>query len=574
MGKDANPRWLGIASAVLLFIFLFLCGGPSSALTPPTKEQVEQYRRDGTLAARIADALAIGNHRASPKLAARAQYKFQQRSLQLQGLNPDQMPQILAPPPDWKGMPTTGTVKVLALLIAFNDYAPTHSREYIESKLFGNGTDGYPYESLRNYYRRSSYDKLEIQGNVLGWYTTFYPRSAVPETMQGREALIKEALDYYNAQGHDFTQYDNDGDGEIDYLMVIWTGPHGDWATFWWAYMTEFSDSSYQVDGKRLKTYSWQWESRDYPIGDVSVRTFIHETGHALGLPDYYDYDDSVGPRGGVGGLDMMDASQGDHNCFSKFLLDWINPPTYGTVGNFSVTLRPSATTEDAALVMPKATPGNQFAEFFMIQNRYRANNDTAFPNDGLLFWHVDARLNLDGKNFQYNNSYTDHKLLRLMEADGLEEIETGDLYADAEDYYGPGSTFGPATVPNSSRYDGSPTGITASGISTVGNSITFDLALADACQDAIPLQNNVPYTGTTVGAPSNYNTYNCVNWDESGPEVIHKITTGSTGDIRAILSDVTSDLDVFILSGCGPSNCATYGNVSAELYGAPPGTY
>jgi len=50
----------------------------------------------------------------------------------------------------------------------------------------------------------------------------------------------------------------------------------------------------------------------------------IHETGHALGLPDYYDYDDKVGPRGGVGGLDMMDNNWGDHNPFSKWLLGWL----------------------------------------------------------------------------------------------------------------------------------------------------------------------------------------------------------------------------------------------------------
>ncbi len=71
-------------------------------------------------------------------------------------------------------------------------------------------------------------------------------------------------------------------------------------------------------------------------------------------------------------------------------------------------------------MVMPEALQGNQFGEFFMIQNRYRTGNDTPYPSNGLLIWHVDARLDPSGTNFLYNNSYTEHKLLRLMEADGL----------------------------------------------------------------------------------------------------------------------------------------------------------
>jgi len=75
-------------------------------------------------------------------------------------------------------------------------------------------------------------------------------------------------------------------------------------------------------------------------------------------------------------------------------------------------------------------------------------------------------------------NSYTSHKLLRLMEADGLEEIETGDGNADSGDYYVAGKTFGPATTPNSNRYSGTQTDILVSNISASGNPMSFDLSL------------------------------------------------------------------------------------------------
>lgn len=425
----------------------FVLVSPLLALEPPTPEQLQRYRADGSLGRRIEDARALGNHLAAPALIHRLQQKL------------DPMAKSMAAPPEplW-GLPSSGTVKVLTLLIAFSDYAPAaaNTQASIHAKLFADGSGGYPQESLRNYYQRSSYNQLQIQGNTLGWYTTAYARGTVPETTAGREDLIKEALNYYNALGHDFTQYDNDGDGEIDYFVVIWTGPPGDWATFWWGYFTGFSGWSYTIDGKHLGSYSWQWESGSTPPAAYSPTVVIHETGHALGLPDYYDYDPDLGPPGGVGDLDMMDGNWGDHNCFSKFLLGWLTPTTYST-GLNAVSLHPSSGTTDALLFMPEAVPGNEFGEFYMAQNRDQSGNDTGYPGSGVLVWHVDSRTDGYG-NFLYDNSYSEHKLLRLMEADGLEEIEQG-LGADAGDYWPAGGMFGPVTTPSSYRYDGSNTG-------------------------------------------------------------------------------------------------------------------
>jgi len=493
-------KWGILSTFTVLIIILVLWGKLGIALEPPSLGELEKYREDGSLSARIEYAMGLGNHRISTDLFARFTYNLNRFFLESQGVKPKEIDAILAPPPAWQGMPTKGTVKVLALLIAFSDYAPSNTAESIRSKLFGDGVDSPPYDSLRNYYRRSSYNQLEIQGNVLGWYTTAYSRSSVSQTTAGRENLIKQALNYYNSIGHDFSQYDNDGNGTIDYLIVIWTGPDNGWANFWWGYMTNFTDSSFSLDGKRIDTYSWQWEAR--PSGGVFMPLVVmHETGHALGLPDYYDYDGTVGPDGGVGGLDMMDSNWGDHNCFSKFLLDWINPVTYNS-GNHSIALHPSGTTQDAVVVMPDALPGNQFGEFFMIQNRYRVANDTGYPNDGLLIWHVDARLNTSGTDFVYDNSYTSHKLLRLMEADGLEEIETGDGRADAGDYYVSGKTFGPSTIPNSNRYGGSATGVLVNNIWPSGDMMNFTASLPGSSEPEI----NVKQDGMSI--PDNTGSY------------------------------------------------------------------
>lgn len=447
-----------------------------SALEPPTREQLARYKADGTMAMRAAMARSYGNHLLPNWSRDRLVDRLNRLNLKKRGLRDSVIDKVLAPPAAWKGMPTTGNVKVLALLIDFSDYPGANPVSTFESKLFGEGDGGIPWDSLKNYYARSSYNQLAISGNVLGWYRASDPRSEVMETDAGREALIMEALSYYDARGHDFSQYDNDGDGSIDYFCVFWAGPHGDWAEFWWGYYTAFSDRTYKLDGKRLNSYSWQWENYNYPASWFDPQTIIHETGHALGVPDYYDYDDTVGPDGGVGGLDIMDGNVGDHNCFSKFMLGWMTP-TVVTSGPQTVSLRASGLYGDALLFMPDAENGKIFGEYFMVQNRYRTANDRNLftGSDGLLVWHVDARLNGGGTDYLYDNSYSAHKLLKLMQADGLGEIELN-YSADADDYYKAGATFS-----DSDRYDGVAIGMGIWNITGTTSPMSVDVFSNDA---------------------------------------------------------------------------------------------
>jgi len=449
-------------SILAAIVLAFIAQVAVPALEPPRDGEIAKYRDDGTLAQREAFARSLGNHKFSNGLVSRFSARMNREC-------------AMAPPLGWQGMPTTGNVKILTLMIGFSDYLPNTEADLVYGRMFGDGPGTVPYESLRNFYRRSSYGLLEFSGSTLGWYITSYPRSSVPQSTSGREGLIKEALSYYEEQGHDFSQYDNDGDGTIDYLVVVWTGPDTGWANFWWGYDTYFQDSSFKLDGKTLGNYSWQWESN--PVGGkFTARVVIHETGHALGLPDYYDYDDWMGPSGGVGGLDQMDGNWGDHNCFSKMLLEWLTP-TIVTQGTTTPVLSPTSEVPQALLVMPEAKPGEQFAEYYMMQYRRTTENDVVYPTDGILVWHLDARTDSAGYDFLFDNSYSSHKLLRLMEADGLEEIERN-RWADAGDYYTEGSEFNAQTLPSSSRYCGLPSGISLGAITSADETISCTLSL------------------------------------------------------------------------------------------------
>lgn len=520
----------GASSSSLLLTLLsipFLLA-PSLALEPPRPGEIDRLRRSGVFDERLDFAAALGNHRFDSSVLEKARLKSS-------GVAP-------APPSSWEGMPATGNVKIMALLIAFSDESFANSTGSIDSKLFGAGdSSNFPYESLANYYARSSYGQLSLAGgNTLGWYTTAYPRSEVPRTTAGRQNLIREALDHWDGEGHDFSQYDNDGDGDIDYFIVIWTGPDTGWATFWWGYQTHWSQylTPYTIDGKRLSKYSWQWESRP-PGGDFSVSTVIHETGHALGLPDYYDYDDTVGPVGGVGYLDMMDGGLGDHNSFSKWMLDWI-APTVVTSGTQVLLLRSSGTSRDAVVAVPEGQAGQLFGEYFVVQNRHKEGNDDQwFPTggEGLLVWHVDARLNAEGSDFAYDNSYTDHKLLRLMEADGLEEIERGGA-ADADDYYRKGSSLSPTTFPSSNTYDGSASGILMDTISAADPSMTARFLLPCPPPDAPTTvsatdgvhADRVVLSWSPVAAADGYEVWRGTAFSRDAAEKISSPGAGVTG--------------------------------------------
>jgi hypothetical protein len=96
-----------------LFFLLLGWAATSQALEPPTAEQIEQYKKDGSWEERVRNAYAIGNHKMAPELAAKANYKLRRLAYEAAGKNKDEIDRLLpAPPPAWQGMPTQGNVNI------------------------------------------------------------------------------------------------------------------------------------------------------------------------------------------------------------------------------------------------------------------------------------------------------------------------------------------------------------------------------------------------------------------------------------------------------------------------------
>ena len=387
-------------------------------------------------------------------------------------------------------IPSTGTVKVPCVLIDFPDYPAQATAEQLGALLDGPGDPAsFPMESVAPYYERSSYGRLQLQFDVLGVYRSPVARDSIDASDRTYQAwLVEKALRHYAAQGHDFGQYDADRNGEIDFVVVLWGGPAG---ADWWPSFGGVPANG-RIDGLKLGDVAWSTE----PLGadgkaSCYAGNLIHEVGHALGLPDLYDSQPDVGPPGGVGGWDIMGSGgECDHGALSKIMLGWITPQVVSS-GSQVVTLRPSSRFPDAAIVMPRYSTEAPRREFFIVQARDYSENDEFYMyrtgGMGLQVWHVDAVDEVDWGGFAYNNSDTSHKLLRMMEADGLEDIANLRWDLSGADLYRAGQSFGPGTVPSSRPYWGTTSGVSVTDIVQVGDSMQCTLTAGTNDLDLTP---------------------------------------------------------------------------------------
>ena len=302
------------------------------------------------------------------------------------------------------GLPSIGNPKVLVIPVSFIDYpAKTNIVSDLEKAFFGTSEET-GWESLQSYYLKSSYGKLNITGTVLEPYKTNNYASYYNNIEDADYMMIEAALKYYNDQIN-YADYDTDKDGYIDSIYIVYTRPYDeDGDSNWWAYTYEYFTEDVQAyDGVEADFYTFM--SIDFIYDELqgqkvnyNAETIIHETGHLLGLDDYYDYTTGTGPDGGIGGGDMMDYNVGDHNAFSKVLLGWVNPYVL-TGSNVTMTLGSFEQTGEC-IIVPKNWNGSFYSEYFIIDfytptgiNSFVKGESGLFATYGIRVYHIDAEL-------------------------------------------------------------------------------------------------------------------------------------------------------------------------------------
>lgn len=379
------------------------------------------------------------------------------------------------------GLPASGDVKALVIPIDFPDYRFTsYDVSRIEKAFFGTEIDT-GWESVNTYYKKSSYNQLNITGHVTEvysssqnstYYTNVYNRGDDADYM-----LIKDTLEYFDPIIN-FDDYDLNNDGYIDALYFIYSTPvyYGDSHIFdknqsdlWWAYVYQYYTKDYEYyDGVEANYYLWagyDFMDEAFTIKNnndkflkINTSTYIHETGHMLGLEDYYDYYENEGPEGGLGGADMMDYNVGDHSSFTKIMMNWTNP-VVASSGDYEIKIKPFESSGDVILVTNDWS-NSYFDEYFLIDyytptglNAAQAGYNGLFSISGIRIYHVYSiidptkgkQYNDDGyySMFSYNNSDTQFRLISLIEADDDDTIsktwvaEDGDLFQQGQVFGG-----------------------------------------------------------------------------------------------------------------------------------------
>ncbi len=236
--------------------------------------------------------------------------------------------------------------------------------------------------------------------------------------------------------GVDFSDYDNDGDGFVDVVVVLYAGvgeaqawysvPECVWPCQW--DMQEALDwdcsttGPFQLDGvtiNRFAVFNELEGSYDNSTEIDGVGTFCHEFGHCLGLPDFYPTNG--GNYYGMSTWDIMDNGcylNGGHTpagytSYERHFMGWMD--LIDATPSTQYTLAPLNTDEGTAV---KVTNDANPDEYYLLEYRTKTGWDAYIAGEGIMVLHVDY-----DKYFWDNNTPNNspsHPRMTIVPADNI----------------------------------------------------------------------------------------------------------------------------------------------------------
>lgn len=350
--------------------------------------------------------------------------------------------------------------------------------------------------SVRDYYIDNSMGKFAPRFTVIGPIEldnnmVYYAGNTMDTGEdQNPRAMISEAcLKAKEANPDlDFSIFDNDGDGIMDNVNVIYAGyseastanPDDMWPHSW-----NMGEEAFYIDGVKIMNYACSAEL----VGESGVKmdgigTFVHEFGHVLGLKDMYDTDSYTDGYGLDPGAYSLYASGSYNNesrtppylmAFERVQMGWLEPSELKEAAD--IALKSIGENEACYINARPGLAAGEGYEWFVLENRQQTGWDKYIPAHGLLIYHYDYTKEMQDEYWSINgpNNNAKHRCLYIKPADGIddENSRNGDTYPGLS-----GNTeFTDTSVPNALNWAGQKTNVPVTNINESNGIVYFQVS-------------------------------------------------------------------------------------------------
>ena len=359
----------------------------------------------------------------------------------------------------------------LVILVNFQDVAFETDRAEMDSMLTGkNYTRDYSYfyrgkkqsitskGSAWQYFYDSSNGHYDPQFDVIGPVTVSKNMAYYGKNVNDFDAapwtMVEEACQLVD-DSVDFKQYDNDHDGYVDFVYVIYAGygeaDGGDKNTIWpHSYWLLTAGITLKVDGKCVDLYACGNEMDSRTNYHTGIGTFCHEFSHVLGLPDLYETT-GYGTYKTIGAWSILDYgpynNDGNtppaYSAYEQFFMGWLMPRLIVDAENVELE---ELQASNSALLISSSDQHNLIGNdpkpttFYLLENRQQVGWDEYLPGHGLMLTKVQYDYNKWINNTVNNSS--NRMGVDLIEADGKKPSSSSNGYTGkAGDLFPAGAT-------------------------------------------------------------------------------------------------------------------------------------
>lgn len=302
--------------------------------------------------------------------------------------------------------------------------------------------------SARQYFHDQSFGVYNPIFDVVGPVQvskemTYYGENDSKGNDKRAAELIKEACEQADKAGVDFTRYDHDNDGNVDFVFVIYAGygeaDHGGENTIWpHQFNLAYTNQRCKVDGKNIGRYACSCELNHASRTYSGIGTFVHEFSHVLGIPDLYETNDESLDIHTLGSWDIMDYgpynNDGNtppaYSSYERFFMGWVTPrilkePEYVSLELLNKTGQALLLTGNDTHNLVGWNPEPRV--FYMLEARERKGWDIGIAGGGLMI----TKIQYDENKWKYNTVNNDPDVQGVDIIEATPDTTPGTSYTD-----------------------------------------------------------------------------------------------------------------------------------------------